>query len=125
MKQPHRKSSILALVGSPARSLTPAEERAAALKESFDGWLNSVAPTLLASTPHNRTETVRLPRRSLSSVEHIRVNRATVREGLVHRPWPTDVVLKFLAADVIKRKPEDRYTTTIVDFDDLPLRDHP
>src|ERR1044072_4667861 len=86
MKQPHRKSSILALVSSPARSITPAERRAAALKESFDGWLNSVAPTLLQSAGNHPIEVTKLPRRSISYLDHIRVNRATVREGVVHRP---------------------------------------
>ncbi len=107
MKQPTRKSSILALVGSAGRGITPAEERAAALKESFDGWLGSVAPTLLQSTGNDQNEAVKLPRRSLTSVDHIRVNRATVREGYVHRPWPPDVVLTFFAADVIKRNNKD------------------
>jgi len=101
MKQPTRKTSILALVGSPERSNTAAAERAAVLKESFDGWLSSVAPTLLQS--EGQKDAVKLQRRSLSSVDHIRVNRATVREGVVHRAWPPDVVLTFLAADVIKR----------------------
>jgi hypothetical protein len=102
MKQPTRKTSILALVGSAGRNKTQAEERTAALKESFDGWLDSVAPNLLESTGL-QPEAVKLPRRSLTSIEHIRVNRATVREGVVHRHWPADVVLSFLAAEVIKR----------------------
>ena len=120
MKQPTRKSSILALVGSTGRSPTPAEERAAILKESFDGWLNSVAPALLHSTGNDQNESVRVPRRTLSSVDHIRVNRATVREGLVHRAWPPDVVLSFLAADVIKRNNKDQGTSTFNEFDDMP-----
>jgi hypothetical protein len=108
MKQPTRKTSILALVGSVGHnptqvSCTHAEERAAALKESFEGWLDSVAPTLLQSAAVERREVSKPFRQSLSSIEHIRVNRATVREGTAHRPWPPDVVLSFLAADVITR----------------------
>jgi hypothetical protein len=106
MKQPTRKTSILALVGSAGRHPTHSEERAAALKESFDGWLDSVAPTLLQSTGTDQTQAVK-PARSLTSIDHIRVNRATVREGTIHRHWPPDVVLSFLAADVIKRNSND------------------
>jgi hypothetical protein len=103
MKQPSRKISILSLVGSTGHNRTQPEDRTAALKESFDGWLDSVAPTLLQSTSNERPSLAKFFRRSLSSIEHIRVNRATVREGTVHRHWPPDVVLSFLAADVITR----------------------
>ena len=127
MKQPHRKSSILALVGSPRRSVTPAEERAAALKESFDGWLISVAPTLLhsagallQSAGHEQNAVTKPAKRSISYVDHIRVNRATVREGVVHRPWPTDVVLSFLAADVIKRNYVNEAPRSAIEIDDIP-----
>jgi len=36
--------------------------------------------------------------------EVLGVNRATVRESCEHRFWPTEAVLKFMAADVVKRK---------------------
>jgi len=43
-------------------------------------------------------------RRSLSSRDVTRVNRATVRESSDHRHWPPEVVMTFLAAEVIKRR---------------------
>ena len=107
MKPTLQKSETLSLVPSEARAYDSArEEKAANLKDSFDGWLNSVAPTLDQSTPaedqpgtadHSR-------RRSLTLTEATRVNFATVREGTEHRHWPPEVVISFLAADVIKRK---------------------
>jgi hypothetical protein len=46
----------------------------------------------------------RYGRRPLTSNDLIRVNRATVRESTAHRHWPREVILKFLAADVINDK---------------------
>lgn len=82
------------------------EEKAAKLRDSFDGWLNSVAPTLEQSTsaPDQRDAVDQPRRRSLTLTEVMRVNFATVREGTEHRHWPAEVVLGFLAAEVIKRK---------------------
>jgi hypothetical protein len=103
MKRSTRKSSALSLV--PAATGPPdshEEEKAAALRESFDGWLNSVAPTLLQSTLKDKPSVAPRACRSLTSTDIIRVNRATVRESTAHRHWPPDVVISFLAADVIK-----------------------
>ena len=36
-----------------------------------------------------------------STVEFMRVNNATVREGRTHRVWPPDVLRKFHMAEVI------------------------
>ena len=88
-------------VSSSATAQQP--QRTVELKDSFDGWLNSVAPSLLQSPPKDEVAVVPKGRRSLTSIDIIRVNRATIRESSVPRLWPPDVVLSFLAADVIKR----------------------
>ena len=107
MKQTLQKSENLSLVPTDARASDAArEEMAGKLRDSFDGWLNSVAPTLEQSTsaPDQRDAADQLRRRSLTLTEVTRVNFATVREGTEHRLWPPEVVLGFLAAEVIKRK---------------------
>jgi hypothetical protein len=103
MKHLGRQSSALSLVPAPAAQADSREhEKAAALSDSFEGWLNTVAPTLLQSTLKDKPEVVSRARRSLTSTDIVRVNRATVRESTAHRHWPPDVVVSFLAADVIK-----------------------
>jgi len=107
MKQTLQKSENLSLVPSDARAYDSArEEKAANLRDSFDDWLNSVAPTLDQPTlPQEQPDSAdQLRRRSLTLTEAARVNFATVREGTEHRHWPPEVVISFLAADVIKRK---------------------
>ena len=107
MKQTLQKSENLSLVPSEGRAYDSAsEEKAANLRESFDGWLNSVAQTLDQSTlPQDQASTpVQMRRRSLTLADVTRVNFATVREGTEHRHWPPEVVITFLAAEVIKRK---------------------
>ena len=107
MKQTLQKSENLSLVPSDARAHALArEEKAANLRDSFDDWLNSVAPTLDQSTlPQDQPGPAdQSRRRSLSLTEATRVNFATVREGTEHRHWPPEVVISFLAAEVIKRK---------------------
>ena len=95
----------LVLTDAPASEIA-SEEKAAKLRDSFDGWLNSVTPTLEQSTsaPDQRDAVYQPRRRSLTLTEVMRVNFATVREGTEHRHWPAEVVLGFLAAEVIKRK---------------------
>ena|SRR5882672_5417746 len=111
MKQFATKSGPLSLVPSAtertdssteARSAT--EARANVLKESFDDWRSSVAPTLL-QPKHFEDEPKHACRsqRRLSSTEIMHVNRATIRESHEPRAWPPEVVLRFLAAEVIKR----------------------
>ena len=107
MKQSLQKSENLSLVPFDARAYdSGTADKAAHLRESFDNWLNSVASTLVQSgVPQDQAIIAdRLGRRPLTSSEVTRVNFATVREGTEHRHWPPEVVLSFLAADVIKRK---------------------
>lgn len=106
MKRSAQKSKILSLVSTEARASDSATEaKAAKLKESFDSWFSSVAPTLLRwGPPEDRPSVAERSRRSLTSTDITRVNRATVRESIDHRLWPPEVVISFLAADVIKRK---------------------
>jgi len=107
MKQSAQKTESLSLVPFDARAyLSGTENKAAKLRESFDNWLNSVASTLVQSgVPQDQPSIIdRLGRRPLTSSEVTRVNFATVREGNEHRHWPPEVVLTFVAADVIKRK---------------------
>jgi hypothetical protein len=106
MKQFARKSCPLSIVRSPAAPIAEAcvEEHTVALRESFDGWLNSVAPTLLqAKASQDEPKNTCRGRRPLTLTDIIRVNRATIRESIAPRLWPPDVVLSFLAAEVVKR----------------------
>ena len=44
------------------------------------------------------------PRTSVpSTLEFMRVNNATVREGRAHRVWPPDVLRKFHTAEVVTK----------------------
>jgi len=43
----------------------------------------------------------------LTTQELLGINRATVRESEAHRYWPSEVILKFMAAEVVTRK-QDR-----------------
>ena len=117
MKQSAQKSSTLSLVhkDAPLVQVDPnsgvksydsvAENKSAVLRESFDSWLNSVAPTLLETPEADlRRNLEDRWRNSLSSRDVTRVNRATVRESADHRHWPPEVVMSFLAAEVIKRR---------------------
>jgi hypothetical protein len=107
MKQYLQKSENLSLVPSDARAYAlGTEAKAAKLRESFDNWLNSVTSTLVQSgvPQHQPSIADQLGRRQLTLDEVTRVNFATVREGTEHRHWPPEVVLSFLAVDVIKRK---------------------
>jgi hypothetical protein len=103
MKQRTRENSILALVGPADPGQAMAEGRAEALKKSFDGWVDSVAPNLLQSAVDEQPVTSKRTRRSLTYNDVLHVNRATIRESNSPRHWPPDVVLSFLAAEVIKR----------------------
>jgi hypothetical protein len=99
------KAEALSLVpGGSDTGESCSDERAAALRDSFEGWLNSVAPTLQPKALQMGPARVRSTRRPLTSMDIVRVNRATIRESSAPRAWPPDVVLSFLAADVIKRK---------------------
>lgn len=106
MEQPARKSSPLSLVPPATRQANkPRDETAYSLESYFDGWLESVK-TLVAGTEttDDNSPQPNYGRSSLTSKDVMRVNRATVRESTAHRHWPSEVVLKFLAADVINKK---------------------
>jgi hypothetical protein len=106
MKQSAQKSENFSLVRPARVHDSAADGKATVSNESFASWRNSVAPTLVQSTPREAQAKLayRLRRRSLTSTEVTRVNLATIREGTVHCHWPPEVVLSFLAAEVIKRK---------------------
>lgn len=106
MKRSAQKSKTLSLVQSSTKSYeSEATDKSSVLRDSFDSWLSSVAPTLV-QTPvvPTRRDSVDPWRSSLSSRDVTRVNRATVRESSDHRHWPPEVVMTFLAAEVIKRR---------------------
>ena len=106
MKQSLQKSENLSLVAFDARVYdSGTADKAANLRASFDNWLNSVASTLVqSSVTQDQSSIAGWRRRPLTLAEVTRVNFATVREGTEHRHWPPEVVISFLAADVIKRK---------------------
>jgi hypothetical protein len=50
------------------------------------------------------------PRTSVpSTLEFMRVNNATVREGRTHRVWPPDVLRKFQTAEIITEPQTPHY----------------
>jgi hypothetical protein len=108
MKQAAQKSKTLSLVPVETRAYdADAQDRVSALRESFDGWLDAVAPKLLkSSSSEDRPSSADGWRKSLTFRDVTRVNHATVREGTDHSHWPPEVVLSFLAAEVIKRRNE-------------------
>jgi len=110
-----RRRSLVVSATKPRESALNKGE--IALRDSLSGWLDSATPPLLhvLTTPpllHVLTWKGKTPlslnaRKALSSVDQIRVDRATVRESHSHRHWPPDVVLKFSAAEVITRRSGD------------------
>lgn len=44
-----------------------------------------------------------------STIEFMRVNNATVREGRTHRVWPPDVLRKFETAEIITELQTQHY----------------
>ena len=70
------------------------------LRDSFHGWLDSVAPT--------STSTVTLVPR-LTAFDVMRVNHATIREGESHRIWPPSIFEKFWSSKVITDKKVQHY----------------
>lgn len=97
-----RRSLVVAATKTPGSA---SDTREIALRESLAGWLDSAAPPLLhVITWKGKTPLTLYGREALSSVDQIRVARATVRESHTHRHWPAEVVMKFLAAEVITRQ---------------------
>jgi hypothetical protein len=106
MKQLAAKSEAFSLPmpeASPAGEVC-SDERAVALRDSFDGWLSLVAPKGHPKSFQTRSAATSRSRRPLTAADIVHVNRATIRESKAPRIWPPDVVLSFLAADVITRK---------------------
>ena len=77
-----------------------------AIKESFHGWLQSVA-----RMPSDRVLKVpagyRVPR--LTALDVSRVNKATIREGESHCVWPPSVIQEFNKAAVITTGEVEHY----------------
>ena len=75
----------------------------AKLRESFDGWLESISPTATLSV-------TLVPR--LTAMDVTRVNHATIREGESHRVWPPSIFEKFWSSKVIKETKVQHYQLT-------------
>ena len=109
MKQLAQNSRRRSLVVSATKTLgSTSDTSKIALRESLAGWLNSATPPLLhVITWKGKTALTLHAREALSSVDQIRVDRATVRESHTHRHWPAEVVIKFMTAEVITRQSRD------------------
>ena len=59
--------------------------------------------------PRLSAKEIRRKLASVSQVDVMRVNWATIREGQSHCIWPLDVIEKFNAADVITEKATPHY----------------
>ena len=77
---------------------------------------------LLAQTNQSLSLEIPLPRRRTfrytlvkpktsvpSTIEFMRVNNATVREGRSHRVWPPEVLRKFQMAEIVTEKQTPHY----------------
>jgi hypothetical protein len=129
MRQLARKNAQSVVI-PPDIEAEQEEVQPASLKRFFHGWLREVAPRETGSredqdvgirritrdlsraiarpAPLNlqRAYALNNKRAILTVREMLGVNRATVRESAEHRAWPTDVVLTFMAADVVTRRLE-------------------
>src|SRR5687768_17566196 len=105
LAQNSRRRSLISAMKPRESSLDKGE---IALRDSLAGWLNTSTPPLLHVITWKGKSTLALnARKALSSVDQIRVDRATVRESYTHRHWPPEVVLRFCAAEVITRRSSD------------------
>ncbi|MBA2704277.1 MAG: hypothetical protein H0U60_10540 [Blastocatellia bacterium] len=67
------------------------------------GWWDALYEDELLSMSEKTEAAIALwHQRPIRSIDAIRIDRATVREGKTHRYWPREVVEKFLAAEVIR-----------------------
>ena len=99
-----RKQSHLSLM--PAVQIQAAKSefvKPAKLRESFDGWLESISPTATLSV-------TLVPR--LTAMDVMRVNHATIREGESHRVWPPSIFEKFWSSKVITETKVQHYQLT-------------
>jgi hypothetical protein len=106
MKQfAHNFRQLSILSQTSARAVAQFEVNSGDMEQSFQGWSDAANGDVVLSMSENRRAAVVLfNRQRLTSVDSIRVDRATVREGKTHRHWPREVVEKFLAAEVIRSK---------------------
>ncbi len=128
MRELARQKSQTVVITRDSGAADHTEVNTVSPKQFFHGWLREVPPRrvnprLDQELPITRISTlgeaeaitrvttanmtaapVRYKRGILTIREMLSVNRATVRESDAHRHWPTDVVLKFMAADVVTRK---------------------
>ena len=72
------------------------------LKDSLDGWLESVSP-------RSSSRVVRPRIAILTGDDFMRVSNATVREGGSHCIWPPEVLEKILTAEVISESAAEHY----------------
>ncbi len=110
MKNFAQNSRALSLVPYASERVNSCpEEDPVILTGSLDGWFDSVAQVFLgpkAST--DESPSAFYGRARLTSIDEIRVDRATIRESKTHRHWPREVLEKFLEADVIRGKSTSR-----------------
>jgi len=107
LAQNSRRRSLLVSATKTAESASNPDE--IGLRESLAGWLNAAAPPLLhVLTWKGKTPQTIYGPEALSSLDEMRVDRATVRESHTHRHWPAEVVMKFMAAEVITRQSRDQ-----------------
>ncbi len=100
-----KKAARTAAEPATPLSASSTEVASDSLNDFFSGWLDSVAPELSETKPAKKRHRTPGSRQLLvSSIDMVRVNRATVRESNAHRHWPTDVVAQFLQAEVIRTK---------------------
>jgi hypothetical protein len=84
-----------------------------ALKDSFHGWLHSVA-VMADGHPLPSPAIFRVPR--LTALDVSRVNQATIREGESHCVWPPSVIREFNRAEVITSAKVEHYVVNDVNL---------
>lgn len=129
MRQLALKKTQPSVVPSSDETAVLTAERTISLKRLFHGWLSEVpapeaevlddqipgirrvlpvkAGEIASQAPRRNVEngaSLKERWKGLTTVELLSINRATVRESDAHRHWPQDVVLKFMAAEVVTRK---------------------
>lgn len=105
MKQLARKFRPLTLVRPTTKPAPVPKPMRNSLHDHLEDWLNSIDPELIGGNGSRQKMTAGLnTRRPVTPTDLVRVNRATLRESSEHRHWPPDVVQKFMAADVIRRR---------------------
>ena len=84
------------------------EVNSGAIRDSFRGWLDTVAPL---RSPSPAPTKVKFPARvaRLTVLDIVRVNHATIREGESHCIWPTFVLQQLNTAEVITEKKTNHY----------------